>query len=51
MIQRLNVYKHISLHGGFFENKIEYVNKLKNFFGRQFELPQNEFASIFINKN
>jgi FkbM family methyltransferase len=51
MIQQLNVYKHISLHGGFFENKIEYVNKLKNFFGGQFELPQNEFASIFIHKN
>ena len=50
LIQQINVHKHISLHSGFFENKIECANKLKNFFGSGFELPANEFASIFIHK-
>lgn len=50
LIQQINVHKHISLHGGFFQDKAAYVNKLRTFFGRGFELPANEFASIFIHK-
>lgn len=50
LIQQINVHKHISLHGGFFEDKVQYRNKLRNFFGIGFELPSNEFASFFIHK-
>jgi FkbM family methyltransferase len=50
LIKEINVYKHISLHSGFFEDKEKYYNKLKIFFGKEFNFSNNEFESIFINK-
>ena len=50
ILKEINVHKHISLHGGFFNDTSKYVNDLKYFFGDGFTLPSNPFGSIFIKK-
>jgi FkbM family methyltransferase len=51
LLKSINVPKHISLHEGFFTDKEKYYNDLKVFFGDNFNIPRQEFCSVFLNKS
>jgi FkbM family methyltransferase len=50
LLKSINVPKHISLHAGFFQDTDNYYNDLKVFFGDNFDIPKNDFCSVFLNK-
>lgn len=50
ILKSINVPKHISLHPPFFEDKQKYYENIRQFFGKDFVIPSDDFCSVFLNK-
>jgi FkbM family methyltransferase len=49
-LKDINVPKHISLHAPLFQDKQRYYEDIREFFGKDFNAPSEDFCSVFLNK-